>query len=74
MISKYVSLPVFLVSFAFGLFCVYTLGPDFKTIYVYPNPDNWDKYLFKDNSGQCFEIKPTETECGILPKSYPFQN
>jgi hypothetical protein len=74
MLSKYISLPVFLVSFAIGLFCVYAVGPEFKTVYLYPNPDNYEKYLFKDNSGQCFQIKPVETQCGLLTKSYPVQN
>ncbi len=73
MISKYISLPIFLTSFAVGLFFVYVLGPEFKTIYIYPNPDNYTDYLFKDNSGQCFEIKPVETECTLLSKSYPVQ-
>ena len=74
MLSKYISFPVFLVSFAIGLLCVYTIGPEFKTVYIYPTPDNYEKYLFKDNSGQCFQIEPVETQCGIMNKSYPIQN
>jgi hypothetical protein len=73
MLSKYISLPVFLVSFAIGLFCVYAVGPEFKTVYIYPTPDNYEKYLFKDNSGQCFQVKPVETKCGITTQSYPVQ-
>jgi hypothetical protein len=74
MLSKYISLPIFLVSFAIGLFGIYIVGPEFKTIYIYPNPDNYEKYLFKDNSNQCFQIKPVETECSLFAKEYPVQN
>ena len=32
------------------------------------------KYLFKDNSNQCFQIKPVETKCNLFAKEYPVQN
>ena len=76
MLSNYISLPIFLTSFAFGLFFVYVLGPEFKTIYVYPNPQNYIKTLYKDNANQCFQFKPMETKCPINPlsiKTVPIQ-
>lgn len=76
MISKYVSLPVFIVSFSIGLFFVYVLGPEIKTIHVYPSPQNYMKTQYKDDSNQCFQFKPVETDCPLNPfsvKTVPVQ-
>ena len=63
MLFNYISLPVFIISLAVGLFFVYILGPETKTIYIYPSPENVDKILFKDKADQCFSFKPEEVEC-----------
>jgi hypothetical protein len=69
MLSNYISLPIFLTSFAIGLFCVYVLGPEIKTIYIYPNPQTYMNIQYKDSSDQCFQFKPVETKCPINPFS-----
>jgi hypothetical protein len=77
MLSNYISLPVFIISFAIGLFFVYILGPELKTIYVYPSPENYMKTCYKDNADQCFQFNPIETKCPINPlliKTVPIQN
>jgi hypothetical protein len=63
MLLDYISVPVFLASFALGLFFVYVLGPSLKTIYVYPNPDSVDKVLFQDKAGACFRFEEQEVSC-----------
>jgi len=76
MLSKYISIPIFLMSFAVGLFCVYAIGPEIKTIYVYPNPTNFDKMQYKDRNDQCFQYEPVEVKCPINPfsiKTIPVQ-
>jgi len=63
MIFNYISFPIFIISFAIGIFFVYLWGPDKKIIYVYPTPENVDKILFKDNADNCFYFEETEIEC-----------
>ena len=77
MLSKYVHIPVFIASFAIGLFFVYVLGPETKTIYIYPSPQNYMNTQYKDNANQCFQFKPIETKCPINPfsvKTVPIQS
>ena len=63
MIFDNISLPIFLVSFAIGLFFAYVMGPDMKVIYVYPTPENVDSILFKDKADNCFQFKKVNVEC-----------
>jgi len=63
MIFNYISMPVFLVSFVIGLFFVYIFGPEMKTIYIYPSPENVDKVLFKDKADNCFQFEEHIVDC-----------
>lgn len=63
MIFNYISLPVFLLSFAVGLFFIYVLGPEMKTIYIYPTPETVEKVLFKDKAENCFYFQEEEVKC-----------
>ena len=67
MLTKYINIPLFIISFAIGLFFVYVLGPETKTIYMYPSPSNYTKTQDKDNTDQCFKFTPTETKCPLNP-------
>jgi hypothetical protein len=76
MLSNYVSFPVFLISFGIGLLFIYITGPEIKTVYVYPSPQNYLNTQYKDNVNQCFQYKPVETTCPINPfsiKTVPIQ-
>jgi hypothetical protein len=61
--SKYINLPLFLVSLAFGLFAVYITMPDTRKIYVYPTPENVDILQYKDRTDSCFSFRQTLVEC-----------
>ena len=63
MLLHYISLPIFLISFAIGLFFIYILGPEMKTIYIYPSPENVNKVLFKDKADNCFYFEEETVEC-----------
>lgn len=56
-------MPAFLISFAIGLFFIYVLGPEMKTIYIYPSPENIHKVLFKDKADNCFYFEEEIVEC-----------
>jgi len=63
MILNYILIPVFLISFAIGLFFVYVLGPEMKTIYIYPSPESVGKFLFKDKADNCFYFEEEFVDC-----------
>jgi len=63
MLFNYISLPVFLVSFAIGLFFAYILGPEVKKILIYPSPETVGKVLFKDKADNCFYFEEKTVEC-----------
>lgn len=76
MISKYISIPIFLSSFVIGIIFVFFLGPDIKTIHKYPSPSNYKDILYKDKVDQCYKFNLTEEHCPINPlaiKTVPIQ-
>jgi hypothetical protein len=73
---QYISIPVFLLSFAVGLIFIYLLGPEMKSVYVYPSPENIDKFMVKDKANNCFTFQEKTVQCpkdDTLLSSIPIQ-
>lgn len=62
-ITKYINIPVFILSVIIGMLAVYMYLPDTRKIYVYPNPENIDILLYRDRTGQCFKFEQREVKC-----------
>ena len=58
-----ISLPIFILSFAIGIFLVYILGEDRKVIYIYPSNYNYNEIQFSDYANNCFQYKPISVKC-----------
>ena len=74
---KFISIPIFLVSLAIGLLIVYLKEPKYKNVYIYPNPDNINKYQWMDNAKNCYEWQQYDTLCPDNPEQInkiPLQN
>lgn len=63
MILKYISVPIFMISFVVGLFFIYIWGPEKKSVYIYPTLNNYTRTQYKDRASQCFEFTPLPVEC-----------
>lgn len=66
-ILKYVNVYVFLISFAIGMFVVYTTMGDNRKIYIYPTPENVDLIQYRDKTGTCFGFQEVEVLCPTDP-------
>jgi hypothetical protein len=76
MFNKFISPIIFIISLALGLFFVYLSNPIPTTIFVYPTPDNIDKFQYKDKVSNCFEFDSHQITCPKNSKEVkviPFQ-
>ena len=60
---KFINIPVFIISFAVGLFFVYISTPNNKKVIVFPTPENEGKIQYVDNNETCHTYKSTEIKC-----------
>ena len=74
MLSKYISLPHFIISLALGLLFVYLSSPKPTVIFVYPTPNNINNIEYKDNADTCFKFDANEVSCSKDAKTIPIQH
>ena len=75
-ITKFFDGKAFVISLAIGIFFVYISAPENQVIYIYPNPENTNKYLYKDKTDTCYKFSPKQVECPekkSLIMKYPIQ-
>lgn len=60
---KFINIPVFIISLAFGLFAVYITAPNTRKIIVYPTHENANSIQYRDKANNCFSIKEHEVKC-----------
>ena len=61
---KYIRFPIFILSFAVGLILIYTTHTfQKKLMYIFPSPENVDKYVFEDGTDSCFAYQQKKVNC-----------
>jgi hypothetical protein len=68
-----INVRVFLLSFLFGLLCVYISSPPPKEITVYPTDDNRQLFQFRDQVDNCFQLKQNIVKCSNVAEEIPLQ-
>ena len=64
---------VFLISFLFGVLCIYITSPSLTKITVYPTNDNRHLFQFSDKSNNCFQLKQNIVKCSNDAEEIPLQ-
>ena len=60
---KFINIPVFIISLAFGIFAVYITIPTTRKILIYPTTENIDKIQYRDKTNTCFSVQQNEVKC-----------
>jgi hypothetical protein len=60
---KYISLPLFIISFSIGVLHAYLNAPKKQVVFVYPTADNINNLQYRDKADICFNISANKTNC-----------
>ena len=66
---KYISIPLFVLSFIIGIVYIHLSNPPTRNIMIYPTIDNVGKFQYKDRAGNCFAFVPHEKKCPFISNS-----
>ena len=72
---KFIDVRIFFISLLVGLFLVYISTSPVETIYIFPTPENVDKFQYKDHADHCFSFVAKEVDCNSNKDviEYPMQ-
>jgi hypothetical protein len=60
---KYISIPIFIISFLIGMVYIYISSPPTRSILIYPTVDNVNKFQYIDKAENCFSFDAKEAKC-----------
>jgi len=70
---KVIYLMLFIASFLVGSIFIYLSPIKYKTVVVYPSPENLTKIQYKDSSDHCFQFSARLVDCDQTSKKIPVQ-
>ncbi len=70
---KLVYIAAFIASFILGAVFLYLSPTEYKTVVVYPSPDNLTKIQYKDSADNCFQFSAKLVDCGKDVKKIPIK-
>ena len=75
--KKFFHFPSFIIALALGILFVYLTEPPNKVVYIYPSPENINKFEYKDKADNCFNYTMDRVDCPkdkSLISSIPIQD
>ena len=60
---KYISIPLFVLSFMLGMVYIYLSNPPQRSILIYPTVDNNNNFQYVDKADNCFTFVAKEQKC-----------
>ena len=64
---------LFIAAFVVGYGLLYLSPVEYKTVFLYPTPKNYNKIQYKDRAGTCFHLKANKVACDATAKEIPAQ-
>tara|TARA_Y100000389_G_C17398456_1_gene483956 strand:+ start:190 stop:396 length:207 start_codon:yes stop_codon:yes gene_type:complete len=61
-------LQYFLLFLGISLFIVYIMDEPQKVVYIYPNKDNLDSYVYRTKDGHCYQAELIKRDCELRAK------
>ena len=67
--TKIINVTAFVVTFALGVFLVYTLEPTKHQVWIYASPKNRDDVQFRNQQNKCYEPEIKPAKCTMFAQN-----